>query len=480
MAETKEEQVAWTPEEEKALVRKIDLKLIPWIMVLYLCSYLDRVNIGNAKVANQEVPGSSMEATLGLNSDQYSWSVAIFFFGYVIFEVPSNILMKVYSPSKWLARIMVTWGICATCMAAVSNFPGLLAARFFLGLMEAGSFPGFIYYYSFWYKQQEQATRVAIFFSMASIAGAFSGLLASAISFLNNKGGLEGWRDLTSDYFLTAYLLNKGLPSIIVGVFVYFLLPDFPQTELKWLSDRERHIAVNRMPPTAPSHLHKHFELHELKATLFDPWTWLFNFAYFCCVCPLYSVSYFNPTIIKNLGYVSYIAQLMTVPPYAAAFVWTIGLGLNSDRTHERALHVSASLVVGIVGFIMQLALDVQANTGAKYFGVFLATIGPFGTIPCINTFRTKTMRGTATSGAVATAAMVASGNIGGIVSPFLYPNWAGPQYKYGTITNIVLMGLGIVSMLILRQVYKDVEEGILVEGAASEEFEKKDGAVSA
>ncbi|KAJ3339689.1 hypothetical protein HDU93_007915 [Gonapodya sp. JEL0774] len=390
-------------------------------MLLYLCSYLDRVNIGNAKVANSEIPGTSMEATLALTPDQYSWSVAIFFFGYVLFEVPSNIL------------IVFPIGLGENPVGAVgtSRIETNLSQFFSLLVL--------------W----EQAARVAIFFSMASVAGAFSGLLASAISFLNGKGGLEGWRWI---------FILEGLPSVVVGVTVYFFLPNFPQTELKWLNDRERFIASNRLPPSAPSHLHKHFEAHELKETLLNPWTWLMNFAYFCCVCPLYS----------NLGFVSYIAQLMTVPPYVLAFFWTIGLGFNSDRTHERPLHVAASLAVGIVGFVMQLALDVNSNTGAKYFGVFLATIGPFGSIPCINTFRTKTMRGTATSGAVATAAMVASGNIGGIVSPFLYPNTAGPAYRYGTITNICLLALGIVSMLILRVVYKDVEEGIVVEEAVA------------
>ncbi|KXS09480.1 MFS general substrate transporter [Gonapodya prolifera JEL478] len=444
----------WTGEEEKALVRKIDTKLVPWIMLLYLLGYLDRVNIGNAKVSNSEVPGASMESTLGLDATQYSWSVAIFFFGYVIFEVPSNILLKVYSPSRWLSRIMVTWGICAMCMAAVQNFPGLLTARLFLGIMESGSFPGFIYYYTFWYKQREQATRVALFFSMASVAGAFSGLLASAISFLNGTAGLEGWRWI---------FLSEGIPSIIAGVLVWFFLPNFPQTETKWLTDRERYIAISRLPPTAPSHTHKSFEFGELVKTVSNPWTWVFNLSNFCVNAQLYTVSYFNPTIIKNLGYTSYIAQLMTVPPYVAAFVWTLGLGWNSDRTGERPLHVCASFLLAMVGFIMNLVLDVKASTALKYLGVFLGTMGSFGTIPCINAFRTKTMRGSATSAAVATASMIATGNIGGIVAPFLFPNTAGPQYTFGTITILVLQGLGILGMLILRHVYRNVGDGVPV-----------------
>ncbi|KXS13462.1 MFS general substrate transporter [Gonapodya prolifera JEL478] len=357
---------------------------------------------------------------------------------------------------------MVSWGIAATCMAAVSSFPGLLVARFFLGALEAGSFPGYIYYYSFWYRQHEQAARIALFFSMASVAGAFSGLLASAISFLNGTGGLQGWR----------WIFIQGLPTIIIGILVWFYLPNFPQTETKWLTDRERYIAINRLPPTAPSHTQKHFEWSEFKKTILNPWTWVFNVAFLCCLCPLYSVSYFNPTIIKNLGYTSYIAQLMTVPPYVAAFVWTIGLSISSDRRRERAFHIIASFLVGIVGFGMQLGLD--ANTGAKYFGVFLATMGPFGTIPIMMAFRTKTMRGSATSAAISTAAMVSTGSIGSLVSPFLYPNWAGPQYVFGTIINLVLYGIGIVCLLVLHFVYRGVEEGILVEEEDEASVEKQ------
>ncbi|KAJ3344258.1 hypothetical protein HDU93_000048 [Gonapodya sp. JEL0774] len=407
-----ETQPDWSVDEEKALLRKLDFKLIPWIAVLYLAAYLDRVNIGNAKVANAE-----------------------------------------------LARIMVTWGICATCLAAVNSFPGLLVARFFLGSLEAGSFPGFIYYFSFWYKQHEQAKRIALFFSMASVAGAFSGLLASAISFLNGVGGLQGWRWI---------FLLEGIPTIFIGVGVWFFLPNFPQTETKWLSDRERHIAVNRLPPTAPSHTHKNFEMSELRKTLLSPGTWLFNLAFLCCLCPLYSVSYFNPTIIKNLGYTSYIAQLMTVPPYAASFVWTISLSYNRFGSNAFNLHWPSGFDIDILSLAFSvtahLALDVSANAGAKFAGVFFATMGAFGTIPLMMAFRTKTMRGSATSAAVATAAMVSTGTIGSLVSPFLFPNWAGPRYVYGNIINIVLMTLGVFVLFTLRYIYRGVEEGIQVE----------------
>ncbi|VBB78581.1 Putative Permease of the major facilitator superfamily [Podospora comata] len=172
---------------EKAILRKMDIRLIPMLALLYLLSFLDRGNIGNAKI-------EGLQEDLGLTDDQYNWCLTAFFFTYAAFEVPSNLMLKKIRPSIWLPAIMVAWGVVMTLMGIVHNFTGLLTARIFLGVTEAGLFPGVAYYLTNWYKREEMQLRQAMFFSAASIAGAFSGLLAFAIGKMDGVGGLHGWQ----------------------------------------------------------------------------------------------------------------------------------------------------------------------------------------------------------------------------------------------------------------------------------------------
>lgn len=173
--------------DEKKILRKMDLRLLPMLALLYLLSFLDRGNIGNAKI-------EGLTDTLGLTGPEYNWCLTIFFFSYAAFEVPSNLLLKRLRPSFWLPTIMVAWGVVMTLMGIVQNYSGLLAARFFLGVTEAGLFPGVAYYITMWYCRHEAQFRQALFFSAASVAGAFSGLLAFGIAHMDGVGGLEGWR----------------------------------------------------------------------------------------------------------------------------------------------------------------------------------------------------------------------------------------------------------------------------------------------
>lgn len=171
----------------KKIHRKMDMRLIPMLTLLYLLSFLDRGNIGNAKI-------EGLSEDLNLTGSEYNWCLTAFFFTYAAFEVPSNMLLKKLRPSIWLPSIMVLWGIVMTLMGIVQNYAGLLSARIFLGVAEAGLFPGVVYYNTMWYTRYEVQVRQAYFFSAASIAGAFSGLLAYGISFMDGISGLEGWR----------------------------------------------------------------------------------------------------------------------------------------------------------------------------------------------------------------------------------------------------------------------------------------------
>lgn len=177
----------------KILLRKQDMRLIPICALMYLLAYLDRSNIGNAKVMNSETKHDLMSETNQTNT-QYSIALMVFLIAYTIFEVPSNAFLKRLGPSTWFAFLLCSWGTISMCLGAVQNFAGITAARFMLGVFEAGLAPGLAYYISFWYRANERSIRLAFIYSTATLAGAFGGLIAYGISHLNQKAGLSGWR----------------------------------------------------------------------------------------------------------------------------------------------------------------------------------------------------------------------------------------------------------------------------------------------
>ncbi|KAK2595129.1 hypothetical protein QQS21_007155 [Conoideocrella luteorostrata] len=401
---------------ERRIVRKQDLRILPWVRQ----DYLDRVNLGNARTLNNDTPEDNIVTQLSLTGQRYNVAVALFFVPYVLMEFPSNILLKYFSPSRWIARIMISWGIITICTAAVTTYGGLLAVRIFLGLAEAGFFPGIMMYLCFWYKPEERATRMAIFASSVSVAGAFGGLLATAISFLNKKAGLSGWQWL---------FILEGIPAVIVGVMVWFMLPDYPQTA-SWLTPQERAFAVKRLGPYAPSMNDKHWDSNVAKETLADPYFWLFAAQYFLMTNSLNAFGYFAPTIVASLGFDGYNAQLLTVPPNVVALFIVIGNCLHSDKTRERSRHVIAALLLVATGYLL---LAVVREKAVRYFAVCLIACTNAAVLPFV-AHRTATVQGS-TATALATGGMIAISNCGGISSPFLFPSSDSPMYSKGNWT---------------------------------------------
>ncbi|KAL9950125.1 hypothetical protein D7B24_008620 [Verticillium nonalfalfae] len=405
---------------ERRIVRKQDLHILPWVCVSYLLNYLDRVNLGNARTLNNDTPEDNIVTQLNLTGQRYNVAVALFFVPYVLMEFPSNILLKYFSPSRWISRIMVSWGIITICTAAVSTYGGLITVRIFLGLAEAGFFPGIMMYLCFWYKPDERATRMAIFASSVAVAGAFGGLLATAISFLNNKGGLNGWQWL---------FILEGIPSVIVGVLIWFYLPDYPQTAA-WLTPEERAFAVKRLGPYAPSMTDKHWDSTVAKETLSNPMFWLFACQYFLMANSLNAFGYFAPTIVASLGFSGHNAQLLTVPPNVVAMIVIISNCLHSDRTRERSRHVIGALVFVGTGYLL---LAVVRHWGVRYFAVCIIACTNAAVLPFV-AHRTATVSGS-TATALATGGMIAISNCGGISAPFLFPKVDGPMYSMGNWT---------------------------------------------
>ncbi|KZL67487.1 major facilitator superfamily transporter [Colletotrichum incanum] len=407
-------------EMERRIVRKQDLRILPWICVTYLLNYLDRVNLGNARTLNNDTPEDNIVTMLDLTGQRYNVAVALFFVPYVLMEFPSNIMLKYFSPSKWISRIMVSWGIVTICTAACTTYGGLLAVRIMLGLAEAGFFPGIMMYLCFWYKPEERATRMAIFASSVAVAGAFGGLLATGISFLNRKGGLTGWQWL---------FILEGIPAVIVGVMVWFMLPDYPQTAA-WLTPEERAFAVKRLGPFAPSMKDKHWDSKVAKKTIVDPYFWLFAAMYFLMTNSLNAFGYFAPTIVSSLGFKGYNAQLLTVPPNVFAMFIIIGNCLHSDRTKERSRHVIGALIFVSIGYLL---LAVVKHWGVRYFAVMIIACTNAAVLPFV-AHRTATVQGS-TATALATGGMIAIANCGGISAPFLFPSTDSPMYSMGNWT---------------------------------------------
>ncbi|KAG5337104.1 hypothetical protein C0989_010759 [Termitomyces sp. Mn162] len=270
--------------DEKKLLRKIDWALIPWLSLLYLLSFLDRTSIGNAKLYH-------LTTDLHITDTQYLLALTIFFFSYAIFEVPSNIFLKRLRPSIWLSFLMLGWGVMMTLQGLVHNFGGLMGMRWMLGVWEAGLFPGVNYYLSCWYKRSEFGLRAALFFTAASVSGAFGGLLAAAIANMDGIGGKPAWAWI---------FIIEGLATVLAGVASFWIIQDFPDTA-KFLTAAERTLVVRRLQSDAQfSAAGEQLRFKYIWAALKDWKTWVGMIVYMGCDAPLYAFSLFLPTIINQ------------------------------------------------------------------------------------------------------------------------------------------------------------------------------------
>lgn len=338
-------------------------------------------------------------------------------------------MLKKLRPSLWLPSIMVAWGIVMTLMGLVQNYHGLLAARIFLGITEAGLFPGVVYYNTMWYCRYEVQVRQAYFFSAASVAGAFSGLLAYGISFMDGVGGLAGWRwyepplasiSQKQQPSLTKHriFILEGILTVIVATTAFFVLVDYPSTAT-FLTVEERAFIAYRLRYDAqdaetPSHARvaqsDHFSWHYVRAAFADWQIWLNIVVYWGYVCPLYGISLFLPTIIKELGYKTTTAQLLTVPIYVTASAITIGVAYLADRKRLRSPWILVGLVFQCVGFVMCIS---SSHPGVTYAGIFIAACALYQCQPSNITWLSNNLAGSYKR-AVGMGLQISVGNLAG------------------------------------------------------------------
>ncbi|KAL4255960.1 MFS transporter superfamily protein [Pleurotus pulmonarius] len=445
--------------DERKLMRKIDLRLIPWLSFLYLLSFLDRTSIGNARLYH-------LKDDLHLNDTQYLLSLTIFFFSYAIFEVPSNVFLKRLRPSIWLSALMFLWGIMMTVQGLVHNYGGLLGMRWMLGVFEAGLFPGVNYYLSCWYKRSEFGLRAALFFSAATVSGAFGGLLAAAISNMEGVGGKPAWAWI---------FILEGLATVVAGVVSFWIIQDFPDTA-KFLSEAERTVVVRRLQGDDQfSAAGEKLRWKYIWQSLLDWKTWVSMMVYAGSDMPLYAFSLFLPSIINQLGrgvilwflllpgsqesstpgYQATPANLLTVPVYVFACIVTCCVGFAADRWGHRGLLNIGFLCLGGAGYIILIA---SQNAALSYFAVYLATCGIYPVIPNTIAWVSNNVEGSYKR-SVSLAMTISFGNINGAVSSNVYRDVDKPWYRLGHGLVLMYIGFGIVFSVIYRVLLKAENE---------------------
>ncbi|KAL3460522.1 major facilitator superfamily domain-containing protein [Aspergillus heterothallicus] len=427
---------------EKALVWKQDLHIVPLSAAIYLLCYLDRSNIGNARIMNSET-GNDLLTETNMTSYQYTIALMVFLIAYALFEVPSNYFLKKLKPSRWIAFLMLSWGAVTMGLGGVHNFAQVTGLRFLLGVMEAGLFPGLVYFLTFWYRTHERSIRVALVLASATLAGAFGGAIAYGVGHMNQVHGLAAWRWL---------FIIEGAPSCASAVLVWFILPDYPETA-SWLSEEEKAMAARRLELEGSQGAAKAMTWEDAKEVLCDWRLYAHYLVYFGISAPFSSLSLFTPAITSGLGYTSLNAQLMTVPPWAVAYVVTTVVAWSADHFNSRGLHSAAFSFIGAMGFLASAVLPADAYLH-RYGCLIVATSGSFACIPPLLGWLSSNIRSTAGTG-LAIALNVSFGAPGQIVGVWIYKsNEASRGYPTGHWTNAALLLLVTVGCILLRLYY--------------------------
>ncbi|KAF7593027.1 hypothetical protein BBP40_012114 [Aspergillus hancockii] len=420
----------------RSVLFKLDTRILPILALLFLCSFLDRTNVGNAKILG-------LEDDLNLTGHQYDIGLTVFYLTYIC----SNLILKKASPKIWLPSLTMVWGIITMCLGFVRNFAGFVGVRAILGVAEGGLLPGMVLYLSSFYRRGDLALRIGLFYTAASLSGAFGGLLARGLAEIGPRGGLQGWRwILIVEGILVGILPHKkdvtylaysdAHQTFACGGLSYVGLPNSLETAT-FLTPEERSFARERILLDSPSasqttSLHETESLRwsEVRRGVLDPQMWLSATAYFAILSGLYSFGLFLPTIIDESGFATdpNAVQLWTVVPYAVAAVLTVLVAFISDRLKLRGVVMLFTLPIAIAGYGAIANVD---SAKVKYGMTFLMATGMYSSVPCILVWNSNNSAGHYKR-ATTSAMQLAIANCGGFVATFNYPNKDKPQYHRG------------------------------------------------
>lgn len=409
--------------------RRITLRLIPFMFVLYIVAYLDRVNVGFAAL--------QMNTDLHFSNAAFGLGSGIFFLGYFLFEIPSNLILHKIGARKWIARIMITWGAIAAAMVFVSGPKSFYALRFLLGLAEAGFFPGMILYLTYWFPRKYLARNVALFMTATALAGVVGGPVSGALLEMHGLCGLSGWQWL---------FILEGLPAVFLGIAVFFYLPDKPQ-QASWLPEDEKSWLLRRL---SDEHLEKDREPEQkLWPAMKSGRVWALCLIYFTLVVAMYGIAMWLPMMLKSAtGFSSFLVGMVSIVPYLAAAAFMVVIGLLSDRTGERKRFISGSLALAALGFMLSVF---AASPAGSIAGLVIAAAGIWGALGPFWAFAGSFLSGAAAAGGFALINSI--GNLGGFTGPALVGFFrdATGSYKAGMIFLGLIILAGGIGALFLK-----------------------------
>ena len=379
--------------------RKADVRLLPFLFLCYTLAYLDRVNVGFAKL--------QMLKDLSLSEAAFATGAGIFFIGYFFFEVPSNVLLKKFGARMWIARIMISWGVISACMMLVKGEWSFYSLRFLLGIAEAGFFPGIIFYLTLWYPSKHRATRTAWFVAAIAVSGVIGNPLSGWImDRLSGAMNLAGWQWL---------YLAEGIPSILVGIWVIYYLESSIE-EAKWLTTEEKALLTSNLLAED-----QHKTEHKLKDAFTSGKVWVLCAIYFTLMIGLYGIAFWLPTIVKALGIKGYLeVGLITAIPYGVSVIGMMLLSHHSDKTGERRLHYVLNVTAGAIGLILSGVFASQPILSIIFLS--LGTVGIIGSMPLFWPLPSAFLAGTAAAAGIGIVNSI--GNLGGYFGPNI-PVWA-------------------------------------------------------
>ncbi|HBY28515.1 MAG TPA: MFS transporter [Bradyrhizobium sp.] len=397
------------------VLRKISLRIVPFIMLLYFVAFIDRVNIGFASL--------TMNKDIGLSPTVYGFGAGIFFWGYFLFEVPSNIILHKVGARIWIARVMITWGIVSAAMALVQGATSFYVLRFLLGAAEAGFFPGIILYLTYWYPAEYRARFLAAFAIAVPVSTAIGAPISGLLLGLDGVMGLKGWQWL---------FIIEGVPSVLLGIVTWFYLTDRPE-KADWLSAEQKAWLKGKLDAeVAAKQAAKHFTFLE---ALSSSKVLALSAIYFGFVASLYGMQFWLPQIVKAFGLTNAQTGFVTAIPYAFGTVAMILWARRSDATRERVFHVGAPLLLTALALAVSSYITDPTMTMVV---LTVAAIGVFCTFAVFWTLPTAWLAGTAAAGAIALINSI--GNLAGFLGPYLI-GWV-KETTGSTSTGLLVLSL--------------------------------------
>jgi MFS transporter, ACS family, tartrate transporter len=409
-----------TSEPSDKILARAAWRLIPFMALMYVVSFLDRVNISFASL--------TMNHDLGFSPQAYGFAAGIFFWGYFLFEVPSNLMLQKVGARLWMCRICVTWGLLSMLQAFVKDPVSFSIVRFLLGAAEAGLYPGMVLYMTYWFPSSTRARFIALFLGGVPLSNVIGAPISAWLLGLSGHG-LAGWQWM---------LILEGIPSLLCGIATLWLLPDGP-AKAPWLNEDEKQIIVARLAADRVDDA-KLGALHSFKETLLDPRIWLLMIPDFSIVIALYGLNLWQPQMVKALGYSNLETGFIVALPYLLAMGAMVALGASSDRSGERAGHVAFGAFAGVAGMLGAVWF---ASHALIILSLCIACCGIYAALAVFWTLPASMLRGTAAAGGL--ALLNSFSNLGGFFGPYLM-GWAKQQTGNYTLGMTLLSGMLVIA----------------------------------